>query len=52
MIAVKQDQLPKVILSDDFEQAWEEYMQLYESCEPQIFFDAMQRELERRVGIR
>ena len=52
MIAVKQDQLPKVILSDDFEQAWEEYMQLYESCEPQIFFDAMHRELERRVGIR
>ena len=49
MIAVKQDQLPKVILSDDFEQAWDEYMKLYNSCEPQIFFDAMQRELDQRV---
>lgn len=52
MIAVKQDQLPKVIMSDDFETAWEEYMQMYQSCEPQIFFDAMQRELERRVRSR
>ena len=50
MIAIKQDQLPKLILSDDFEQAWEEYMQIYESCEPDIFFDAMQRELERRIS--
>lgn len=50
MIAVKQDQLPKVIMSDDFEQAWEDYMQMYQSCKPQIFFDAMQQELERRVN--
>lgn len=50
MIAVKQDQLPKVILSDDFEQAWEDYMQMYQSCDPKIFFDAMQQELERRVN--
>ena len=51
MIDIKQDQLPKLILSDDFEQAWDEYMQMYESCEPEIFFDAMQRELERRAGL-
>lgn len=51
MNAIKQDQLPKLILSDDFEQAWDEYMQMYESCEPEIFFDAMQRELERRDGL-
>lgn len=51
MNAIKQDQLPKLILSDDFEQAWDEYMQMYESCEPEIFFDAMQRELERRAGL-
>lgn len=51
MNAIKQDQLPKLILSDNFEQAWDEYMQMYESCEPEIFFDAMQRELERRAGL-
>ena len=52
MTRVKQEQLPKVILSDDFEQAWAEYMQLYKACEPQIFFDAMQKELERRADCR
>ena len=50
MIAVKQDQLPKVILSDDFEKAWDEYMKIYDSCKPEIFFADMQRELERRVN--
>ena len=46
---VKHEYLPKVVMSDDFEAAWEEYMKVYDSCDPQAFLDEMQAELDRRV---
>ena len=46
---VKHEYLPKVVMASDFESAWEEYMDVYETCEPQAFIDEMQAELDRRM---
>lgn len=46
---VKHEYLPKVVMATDFESAWEEYMGVYESCNPQAFIDEMQAELDRRM---
>ncbi len=46
---VKQEYLPRVIMTDDFEGMWKEYMDKYEACHPELFFEEMQQELERRV---
>lgn len=46
---IKHEYLPKVVMAADFESAWEEYMEVYESCNPQAFIDEMQAELDRRM---
>ena len=46
---IKHEYLPKVVMAADFESAWDEYMSVYEECNPQAFIDEMQVELERRV---
>ena len=46
---VKHEYLPKVVMAADFEAAWEEYMGIYDSCNPQAFIDEMQAELDRRM---
>jgi len=48
MNRVKRDYLPRVIMTDDFDGMWQQYMQNYEACQPEIFFAEMQKELERR----
>ncbi len=50
MTEVKQEYLPMVVMADDFEGMWEQYMQSYEACHPEIFFAEMQREVERRTA--
>lgn len=50
MTEVKQEYLPLVVMTDHFEETWEQYMQSYEACHPELFFGEMQRELERRVA--
>lgn len=47
---VKHEWLPKVVMASDFDAAWAEYMEKYESVNPQDFLDEMQAELERRVA--
>lgn len=47
----KHEWLPKVVVAEDFESAWAEYMEAYEACNPQAFLDEMQEELERRAGV-
>ena len=47
---VKHIYLPQVIMSDDFESTWQEYMTQYENCHPEAFLAEMQRELERRIS--
>ena len=46
---VKHEYLPKVVMAGDFESAWEEYMGVYNECNPQAFVDEMQAELDRRM---
>lgn len=46
---IKHEYLPKVVMADDFEGAWEEYMEVYNGCNPQAFIDEMQAELDRRM---
>lgn len=51
MTQVKQEYLPLVVMTDDFESMWAEYMRAYEACEPEIFFADMQREVNRRIEL-
>lgn len=46
---VKHEYLPKVVMADDFEAGWTEYMGVYESVKPQDFLDEMQTELDHRM---
>lgn len=45
----KHEYLPKVVMASDFEAAWDEYMSVYEKCNPQDFLEEMQTELDRRM---
>lgn len=46
---IKHQYLPKVVMADDFEKGWDEYMKVYEECKPEDFISEMQAELERRM---
>lgn len=46
---VKHQYLPKVVMADNFEQGWDEYMKAYNDCHPEDFISEMQTELERRI---
>jgi len=43
---VKHEWLPKVVMADDFEKCWGEYMDVYEACQPQDFIAEMQEILD------
>ncbi|MBQ7776756.1 MAG: sugar ABC transporter substrate-binding protein [Lachnospiraceae bacterium] len=47
---VKHEWLPKLVMAEDFEATWTEYMSVYESCNPQDFLAEMQTELEKRAA--
>ena len=50
---VKHEYLPKVVMSDDFEAAWAEYMQVYNSkCDVKVYLDELTAEIRRRSGIK
>lgn len=49
MDAVKHKWLPQVIMAEDFETAWEQYMEAYDSCNPEIYYQMLQLEVEKRV---
>ena len=46
---IKHQYLPKVVMADDFDKAWDEYMKVYSDCNPEAFIEEMQAELDRRV---
>ena len=46
---IKHQYLPKVVMADDFDKAWDEYMKVYSDCNPEAFIAEMQTELDRRV---
>ena len=45
----KHEYLPKVVMADNFDSAWAEYMEAYKKCKPEDFLSEMQTELERRI---
>ena len=47
---VKKEFLPRVIMAEDFEAEWQEYVDTYEACYPWIYYDALQKEVARRVN--
>lgn len=47
---VKHEWLPKVVMADSFDSAWEEYMKNYQAANPQDFLAEMQEELDRRTA--
>ncbi len=49
MDAVKHEWLPQIIMADDYETAWQSYMQAYANCEPELYFDELQKELDLRI---
>ena len=49
MTEVKQQWLPQVVMADNFDAAWAQYKNAYDETNPDVFFDDMQLELERRI---
>ena len=50
MNEIKAEWLPQVVISADFDSAWNSYMEAYENCEPEIFLDAAQAEVNKRLA--
>jgi putative aldouronate transport system substrate-binding protein len=50
MAEVKHQYLPKVVMADNFDEGWKEYMKVYNECKPQDFISEMQTELDRRLA--
>lgn len=46
---VKHEYLPKVVMADNFDSAWKEYMKKYEECKPEDFLNDLQEEADRRI---
>ena len=49
MDEVLHEYMPMVCIADDFEATWQEFLDRYNSCNPQAFMDEVQGELERRI---
>lgn len=45
----KHEWLPRVVMSEDFDKGWEDYLKAYNSCKPEDFIAEMQAELEKRI---
>ena len=46
---VKHEQLPQVVMADDFDSAWDTYMDAYYACNPEDFLGELQTELDTRM---
>lgn len=46
---IKHEYLPKVVMADNFDKAWDDYMKEYKKCKPEDFLSEMQTELDRRM---
>lgn len=46
---IKHEYLPKVVMSSDFSSAWDEYMNVYNECNPQAYMSELQTEVDRRI---
>ena len=46
---IKNEYLPQVVMAKDFDAAWAEYMDAYNSCDPGAFIGELQTELDKRM---
>ena len=46
---IKHEYLPQVVMVKDFDAAWAEYMDAYNSCDPGAFIGELQTELDKRM---
>ncbi len=52
MAEVKHEYLPKVVIANDFEKAWDEYMKAYEErIDIDVVLDDFNAEIERRIAV-
>ena len=52
MDEVKHEYLPKVVISDDFDAAWDEYIKVYnDRCDIEAYLNALSEEVERRIAV-
>ncbi|MBR1864747.1 MAG: extracellular solute-binding protein [Ruminococcus sp.] len=52
MDEVKHEYLPKVVIADDFDAAWDEYMSVYnERCDIDCYLNALDTEIQRRIDV-
>ncbi|SEF73364.1 putative aldouronate transport system substrate-binding protein [Butyrivibrio sp. Su6] len=49
MTECKHNYLPQVVMANNFEKTWAEYMEAYNSCHPERFLNGLQNEVNRRV---
>jgi len=47
---VKHEWLPKLVMSDDFDAVWDEYMKAYAAAKPEDFLAEVQAELDKRIA--
>lgn len=47
---VKHAELPRVVMAQNFEKAWADYLKEYNKCKPEDFLSEMQEELDRRIA--
>lgn len=50
MNETKHEWLPKIIMSKNFDGDWKSYLNAYNACNPQRFFDDAKNEVDERVG--
>ncbi len=49
--SIKHQYLPKVVMSDDFDSSWDEYMEVYKThSNSKVLFDELTAEVRRRAG--
>jgi putative aldouronate transport system substrate-binding protein len=47
----KHEYLPKVVLADNFDKAWDTYLAAYKKCKPEEFLNEMQEEVYHRIKV-
>ena len=51
LVEAKHQYLPRIIMADDYDAAWDEWMGIYSDCKPEDFVAEMQEELDRRMEV-
>jgi putative aldouronate transport system substrate-binding protein len=49
--SIKRKHMPLMVMSKDFEKAWNEYTTEYNKANPQVYFDALTAEVHRRCDV-